>query len=583
MPLTSEDANIIITDDSKCIGCSACVHVCPAGAVTIMPKEGEKDKFISAVNHDKCIQCGACIKKCTHNARSSRDDSRIFFENISDPEKSLHIMIDPAIRTVFPKWKAILGWLKRSGHKVYDVSFGADICTWANIQAVNAGEQKKFISQHCPVVVNYVQKHQPMLTESLSKIQSPAGCLALWLKKYQDVEDDIYLISPCIARTAEARMHNTFAYNITFESLSKYLRQNQIELDDENFEFDLMSGVMGKIIPRNGGFKDNLLSLNPDLVIRTSSGNDVYSRLCGLSDTDYSLRPDVFDFLCCEHGCIDGTGIPSRNISELETAMDCIELSINEERKKFLFKDKTIKEISKKASWNDFTASYEETEPDFSDLATAEYDQQFNIMLKTNEASRNINCGSCGYSTCREMCKAVFCNENVKENCVYYIRERNKIEAEGRSDIKDKLHEKSDIIIKISSKLSELLKAGPSSVNTSMTQSIEYISTLDKILSGLKSEVEEHGITKADSEGFTNMISQVLQVLGSVQNSIEEKLTSEKETSLIWEEIQLLTNKLIFIQAEVPAPKNHSSHPRTKKRPPFGYKGKNTSRSGRSK
>ena len=252
-----------------------------------------------------------------------------------------------------------------------------------------------------------------------------------------------------------------------------------------------------------------------------------------------------------------------------------IEFSINEERKKFLFKDKASKEIIKKSSWTDFTASYEESEPDFSDLATAEYDHQFNILLKTNEASRNINCGACGYSSCREMCKAVFNNENVKENCVYYIKERNKIESEGSSDVKEKLQEKSDLIIKISSRLSELLKpnSGSGSVNASMNQSIEYIRSLDKILSGLKAEVEEHGITKADSEGVTNMIGQVLQVLGSVQGSIEDKLKAEKDTSLIWEEIQLLTNKLIFIQAELPS-RGHSQHPKTKKKPPFGYKNK---------
>ncbi|MBN2120491.1 MAG: 4Fe-4S binding protein [Candidatus Omnitrophica bacterium] len=49
-------------DREKCTGCSACVEVCPAGAIKI-----EKDK---AIISDECVECGVCLEQCPNEALS---------------------------------------------------------------------------------------------------------------------------------------------------------------------------------------------------------------------------------------------------------------------------------------------------------------------------------------------------------------------------------------------------------------------------------------------------------------------------------------------------------------------------------
>lgn len=552
MSATTEGKSIITFDDSKCIGCNACVRACPVNAVSMKLRTGSTDQFISSVIPDRCIQCGECIKACTRQARGYSDDSKMFFENFT--EKHLHIMVSPSIKVAFKNWKSILKWLQMLGHKIYDVSYGADICTWAHLQAINSGEQSKIISQQCPAIVNFIEKYQPSLIDSLSEIHSPAGCLAIYLKKYQKIEDDIYLLSPCIAKTAEARRNNTFTYNVTFYNLAKYISENDVDLPSEPFEFDLTEGCLGKLYPRPGGLKDNLLAFKSELVIRTSHGNDVYKRLDNISSVDKEKRPDVLDCLHCQYGCNGGTASTDFDSEDIEAVMDQIEIDANANRGKFIFKDKIYKELSKKVSWKNFVTEYSLSCPESTELTEDEYEKQFRVLLKFTDTSRNINCGSCGYSTCREMCKAIHNGYNVKENCIYYMKEQRELDIAEKNILHEKMNKESSFITKIAVDLINLLNSYDTILNSSTSpsvQSIEYIKTLRRILSGFEENVKENGITQNDASELTKMLGQVLQILESVQNSLSENIDKESSISVLWKEIRSLTNDLKSSQQNI--------------------------------
>jgi Fe-S-cluster-containing hydrogenase component 2 len=44
-------------DQETCVGCEACVSVCPTSAISV-------DEGKAAVDEDTCVECGACVSTC---------------------------------------------------------------------------------------------------------------------------------------------------------------------------------------------------------------------------------------------------------------------------------------------------------------------------------------------------------------------------------------------------------------------------------------------------------------------------------------------------------------------------------------
>ena len=159
---------IIIVKPEKCVGCNACIRSCPAPEANITQQIGD-GRFITRVDPERCIACGECIRACKHDARDYIDDTEDAMNAIHREEK-LIVMVTPEIKAAYPtKWKGILDWFRSKGCSVYDASFGADICTWAHLRALETGQLTGFITQPCSAVVKYIELYQPKL-ERTSRI-----------------------------------------------------------------------------------------------------------------------------------------------------------------------------------------------------------------------------------------------------------------------------------------------------------------------------------------------------------------------------------------------------------------------------
>ena len=126
----------IVVNSSKCVGCNSCVRVCPVGNAN-QAKKDQNGNIVIEIDESKCIKCGACIKACSHGARDFEDDLDLFLQDLKKGEK-IALIVAPAIKIAFDgNWRHALQWLRNQGvDGIYDVAFGADICTWAHLRYI---------------------------------------------------------------------------------------------------------------------------------------------------------------------------------------------------------------------------------------------------------------------------------------------------------------------------------------------------------------------------------------------------------------------------------------------------------------
>lgn len=441
---------VYTTDD--CIGCNKCIRVCSCIGACISTSENGRDRI--TVDPTKCIACGACIDACEHNARQFNDDTERFFADLKKGER-ISILLAPAFQANYPgEYERVLGGLKKLGvNRIISISFGADITTWGYLNYVQQNNFTGGISQPCPAVVGYIEKYAPQLIPKLFPVQSPMMCGAIYVRKEMGVTDKLAFISPCIAKKAEIDDPNNkgiISYNVTFDHLMKYIRENKIngDLAKDEIEYGL-----GSIYPTPGGLKENVYwFLGKDVYIRQIEGErHVYDYLDKHKDEIIKGTNKAFmiDALNCGMGCLYGTAVEEKksetdealyNISKIEEK--CTKNDKLSAWSRKLTPAQRLKKLNKqfaKLNLNDYLRSYTDRskECSYKQPSQSELEDIYNDMLKTTPESRKINCECCGYKTCSDMATAIYNGFNKKENCIHFIKNEVEIEKEKALEMAD--------------------------------------------------------------------------------------------------------------------------------------------------
>jgi len=407
---------VVFTLNARCRDCYRCLRVCPVKAIRM--HNGQ-----ACVDEQRCIACGTCIRECPQKAKTFRSDLETVEKMLANGY-AVAASIAPSFAAEFSEWqrKRLASALRKLGFKyIGQTSQGAWQVSQAVLKAVKDGNKGLCISTACPALINYVEKYRPELVNYLIPVVSPMIAHGKMLKSRFGQESKVVFIGPCIAKKSEIqRPQNAGIVDavLTFNELLEWFVKKGINLsacEESNFDEDPVDCAQLFPLPggliKSAGLTDN--GLKKELV-QASGPENIKELLDSVpGNQDYFLLEPLF----CSHGCVNGPGMNTeRNL--FERRKNIIGYSAGSGRKTPALVDPgTLK------------SSYAAQAPLCRDVSEVEI---LNILEQTGKSdpSQRLNCGACGYDSCREKAIAVAQGMAELEMCIPYMRRL----AERRTD-----------------------------------------------------------------------------------------------------------------------------------------------------
>ena len=428
---------MILTSPGKCAGCNKCIARCPSPDANSSVLAGDSS-FVS-VDPLRCIACGACLRACDHDARYFEDDTEAFFADLARGTP-ISVVVAPAVRANFPRPELLLGFLKSQGVRLaFDVSFGADITTWAYLKVIGERGLDSVIAQPCPAIVNYIERYLPDLIGRLAPVHSPMMASAIYLRRYLNATERIAFLSPCVAKSDEIRAAETgglVSYNVTFSGLLRYLERRRARLEESSpAGYDDLGCGLGLLYSRPGGLRECVEHVAPGAWVRQIEGPErAYPYLHAYGERLRAGKPVplLVDILSCADGCNLGPGTTGEAaLDDIDATFNALKASRIAQRDGWLRKPASLlRYFEKSLRVEDFQRSYRSRAEEISrtEPGAAAIAQAFAAMRKQTPESRSINCTACGYQSCRRMAVAIARGLNHPGNCIYFTREEMKSE-----------------------------------------------------------------------------------------------------------------------------------------------------------
>jgi len=415
---------IIQTNKARCRDCYRCLRVCPVKAIKM--KDGQ-----AFVDERRCVFCGTCVLECPQKAKTVRNDVDVVSSLISSGD-FVAVSLAPSFASVYSGWmrKRIPSALRRLGFKyIAETTIGAEITALLTAEYMkNEAALKPVICSACPSVVNYIERYHSEALEFLAPLNSPMIAhakiiRAKFLDKKSAANIKIVFIGPCIAKKKEAERadaHGLIDAVITFSELNEWFIHENVNLSEcEESEFDDTSSKIAGLFPLVGGLA-RTASLATDMLdseIIAVSGFDEVKKIMENISNDSKIK--IIEPLFCRSGCINGPAMPC-NANVFERRREVIEYCDNREGKKH----------KAKADIKKFGAIFKKENIDDNLVVTEEEIKK--VLEKTGKLSveDELNCGACGYETCRDKAVAVVKGMAEVEMCMPYMRKM----AERRTD-----------------------------------------------------------------------------------------------------------------------------------------------------
>ncbi len=409
---------LIKTAYANCRDCYKCVRSCPIKAIKVVDGHAE-------IDDERCVLCGRCVPICPQNARKVYDQIALV-EKMLQGDKSLTISLAPCFPAAFYRQSAseLVCTLKQKG--VTRVVETAEVAEVLFDYSSEIEAKEPVISSYCPAVVSLIEKYYPDLKKHLAPMVSPLVAHGRYLRKAYP-EDYLVFILPCDAKKAEALVEVEIDAVLTFKELETVLENtpNKIETP-ESLDIEGVSSSFGRTIGLSGSFKaavgyGNTLDTRAESV---SGFEECLEFLDNMQSGKIGKETKFVEMLLCRGGCLNGSGIST-------------ELTYEQKKEKIILYAKEKESSQEKDKKKTITFSKNELlrefngKPVITPKPTEEEIREILISMGKRTKSEELDCGACGYETCREKADAVFRGFAELEMCIPYMRTK----AETMNDV----------------------------------------------------------------------------------------------------------------------------------------------------
>ena len=409
----SEDIPLVTTIGEHCRICYTCVRECPAKAIRIAEGQAE-------VLAERCIGCGNCVRVCSQNAKRVQDGVERTRELLASDVPTAAI-VAPSFPAEFTDvhWMNFVGMMRALGFDyVNEVAFGADLVADRYRKLLAKNENRRYIATSCPAIVAYVERYHPDLVEFLAPICSPMVASARALRRMHSGELNVVFIGPCVAKKGEATSENLDAevdVSLSFVELRRMLEEANIRPDAvHRTDFDPPHAATGALFPiarglfQAAGLKEDLASGE----IVAADGRSSFVEAIKEFGAGH-LNARLLEVLACK-GCIMGPGVST------DTPMFSRRAAVGrfvQERMAWFDQDLWQAEMDRLA---DLDLSRYYTACDQRILVPEDEEEVRKILARMGKETPadELNCGACGYDTCREHAIAIMKGLAESEMCL---------------------------------------------------------------------------------------------------------------------------------------------------------------------
>jgi len=400
----------VFTKKADCQDCYKCIRECPVKAIRIEDNS-------ACIIDELCIHCGRCVKICPVGAKQIRNDVPAARQILNLNEKSI-LSIAPSWRAEFRNIHSsqLIQALRKLGFaEISETALGAQIVSQAVADYIENHHQNLYLSTACPTVVDLICRYYPQYAAWLTPVISPMIAHVRALRQAAGSQLKVVFAGPCVSKKTESEMYaEPDICALTFRNLSQWLADEQIAPGtfaiDDNLSFFPGPATEGGLYPIDGGMIAGIKSRcrNSDIDYVCFSGIEgIISALREIEKTPPRRRIFI-ELLACPGGCINGPGMKTIDATLLKR--DNIVSSVTTDISLNMVPQNLVTSASITAR------PIEKHRHSEAVIRTAL--QSIGKTISRDE----LNCGSCGYDSCRDFAEALLDGKAEENMCASYMR-----------------------------------------------------------------------------------------------------------------------------------------------------------------